>query len=138
MKLSNAYLAGLVDGDGSINIYHDKLNSKKSPCYIPRVSVGMTSEALIRSLHNKFGGTFHIQDFNRWKRMYYWQVANAGAKKFLERIKPHLVVKKRQAKLALKLIASKAGRTAAVSTKLNRKRAGWHEACRVLNKRGPE
>ena len=97
------YVAGIVDGEGSIVIYEVK-KQKRVEC---KLTIPNTSYALMKWLIANFGGRFdtfqpeQLHGYNR-KALYRW---NPSGKKnreiFLLGILPHLIMKKEQAKVAL-------------------------------------
>jgi hypothetical protein len=54
-----AYVAGLIDGEGSIHI-----EETKGKWYAPRMGLGMTKPALsvMTELHQEYGGTLDVED----------------------------------------------------------------------------
>ena len=88
-----AYVAGLMDGEGSIGF------TRSRSAMVPRVSITNTDIELLEDLKNAFGG--HIQKLTRgkenWKTAYAWVLNNSKAVDFIEKIEPWLRVKKEQA-----------------------------------------
>src|SRR3990167_10084680 len=85
-----AYLAGIVDGEGTITIMK---NPKR---YIPLICCGMTSKKIISLLTKTLGGNMYKERVleNR-KQMYRWRVS--GREVILETLKkitPYLIEKK--------------------------------------------
>lgn len=97
-KLTAAYVAGLIDGDGYLGIM--RKSSKRSLArvhYTPVVKVGMTDKDIIEWLQKSFGGNFYHRDNGQYKDLYQWKLANRTMKPFLDAIYPYLRVKKAQA-----------------------------------------
>ena len=95
-KLTAAYVAGLVDGEGSLGI------QKEDRKYQARIRVCMTDEFIIKWLYESFGGYFSTRTFNndKWKTAYEWDIhSNRLVKPFLDKIYPYLRVKKKQAEV---------------------------------------
>lgn len=89
-----AYVAGLVDADGSIGF-----TSSKSSIFVPRVTITNTNLELLEQIKEFFGG--NIQPLQgrkeKWKEAYYWQVCNSTAVKFVAKIEKWLRIKKENA-----------------------------------------
>jgi len=93
-KLTAAYVAGLLDGEGSLEIRRD--NRKHEA----RIRVCLTNKELIDWLYNSFGGYLSERKFNdnRWNDAYVWCIK--GTKKvspFIEKVYPYLKIKKEHA-----------------------------------------
>lgn len=99
----NAYLAGLLDGEGCIYVqtYFGKQPGKKYCLYL---ELSMCSEPTIRWVHKNFGGRCRTAKpyGTRKKVQYHWRVANDHAIEVLKLVFPYLITKKRQAALAFK------------------------------------
>ncbi len=102
-KLTAAYLAGLIDGEGSIEIRKIKNeHSNGGVYYRPRIRVAVVDKYIIQWLKDSFGGYIYVQrnseKHNNWKDAYCWVVANqklVGG--ILEKIYPYLRIKKESA-----------------------------------------
>ena len=99
-----AYVAGLLDGEGSIVIGVGKTR-KGSPQYWLQVGITNTDRPLIDWLHQNLGG--HISDNShspsrrRMRPCWVWRVMSNEAAAFLLRVTPHLRVKRQQAEIAV-------------------------------------
>lgn len=51
-----AYLAGLFDGEGSINIFRTQRKDRIAPTYFVEISLGNTHRGVLEWVHGKFGG----------------------------------------------------------------------------------
>jgi len=100
-----AYVAGIIDGEGSIGLH--KNTQKKNPSYTVTVYVGNTNEWLIQFLKMQFGGyiTTSSQPNPRAKPIWRWEIRARKAYKFLELILPYLQMKRPQAELAIEFQA---------------------------------
>ena len=107
-EAEKGYLAGIIDGEGCIHL--EKYQQKGRPCasYNLRIRVSMTDIQAPLFLYNKFGGNFYTyQSKNlKAKKTYIWQIVNSKGINFLRYIQPYLLVKKNQADVALKFIAT--------------------------------
>ena len=103
-KLERAYLAGIVDGEGSICLVRSHARSSHRHVY-PTLRVCNTSEELLEWIQMRCGiGTVSMQK-NEYGRIYHWQAASNDAIKILAQIKKYLIIKQDQAELALVLWA---------------------------------
>jgi len=102
-----AYLAGIIDGEGSIYVFrvHEK---GKGPIY-HRIEMNITNTNpwIVLYAQYVFGGTIRKKDPNRYKgrfglrTCYSWQVQSADAERALLQLYPYLFLKQKQARLCL-------------------------------------
>lgn len=90
--MHDAYIAGIIDGEGSIML----LNQGKGRSRRPEVSVGMTDENVIDELVASAGGFKRAVNSTGRKDMYYWRCSGGKALDLLKRVRPHLVIERRQ------------------------------------------
>ena len=119
LPVEAAYLAGFIDGDGSIGIYylgdHHRDNRNGSRYYIPRLSVCNANAEVLEYLQYVWGGslltTAHEGNPHNPAGLYrlQWQ-AQADLLCILPEIIPYLVVKKEQAELLLTWCESRQNR----------------------------
>lgn len=109
-----AYLAGIIDGEGSIGIYHrasipSSLNSNSYDCSI---QISNTDPNLIQWIADKFGGSLKRYDIRyeesrrkSWKPLYRvsWS-AKEDVYSILSDVYKYLIVKKRLAELMFAFI----------------------------------
>ena len=97
-KIDIAYMAGIVDGEGSITAYVTQRTRI-------RLTVTNTSLELMKWMVSRFGGSFYTKAKKEERNMqaYGWEVACKKAEKALRLLLPFLVIKKRQAELALQI-----------------------------------
>ena len=96
------YLAGLIDGEGTISIW----GSNQSHCY-PTVQIGMSAKALplLREMHEHYGGTlvkFREATF-AWSAGWMWSIFGDVAKALIGKVYWSLRLKRSQATLAMRL-----------------------------------
>jgi hypothetical protein len=110
-EVEKAYLAGIVDGEGTVTLM--KHHPNETP--IPYVSVANNNLGLIKWIKSLVGGTI----CHRTKRMphhnesYVWNARHDRALRVLNEIKPYLFIKKEQAELITakyKLVTSRSGK----------------------------
>ena len=102
MKITDiAYVAGLFDGEGYVDIYQaTQSKASKSPSLMLRVIISQKDGAVMIWLEEKFGGYVRM-DRRKDSWIYRWDIRSQQAKKFLELILPFLKVKDEQVKLAI-------------------------------------
>ncbi|MHA1302906.1 MAG: hypothetical protein ACTSPI_04280 [Candidatus Heimdallarchaeaceae archaeon] len=104
-KLTSAYIAGFVDADGSIIF-----SKRKQGWYTYELCVTNTNKNLIDWFHKSFGGHIFTKTFNdgqNWKKQYWWRLYNKELlSKFLLKIIPYLKIKKKQAQILRKVLAT--------------------------------
>jgi hypothetical protein len=97
-KLSLDYLAGFFDGEGCINISRGNGTSY----YLLQVQVSNTRREVLDAFQDRFGGSIVKQLRNgNHKDIYIWKVEAAKAESFLIEMSSRLVLKRKQAELAL-------------------------------------
>ena len=101
-----AYIAGILDGEGHISIYGrsdlHKRGTKSIARFTLRVNVCMTSESVIRWLHVTTGlGHFstHVRS-DHFRTLYSWRVSSREAATLLAEVRQFLILKKRHAEIA--------------------------------------
>lgn len=100
-----AYIAGLIDGDGSISLIRE--NRVSDSKYYPCIQLSNVFEGMIDFLHQTFGGCKKIKSrqSHAKKLQYVWNVRGIeSCKKMIEKIMPFLVLKKKQAKKLLNFV----------------------------------
>lgn len=109
-RLSWKYIAGLLDGEGCIDIQYSYTNEKAgySKAYFnPRIRVHLTGRGkdVIAMLHAQFGGYIGVgkQPKNpNWSLAHQWEIC--GFKRvciILRNVVNHLIIKKEEARLVL-------------------------------------
>lgn len=141
-KTDLAYMAGIMDGEGSFSISKVTLRTVAGNPYFGydcKIMVGNTSEVLIKWIAERFGGVYrvsvsHVSKLARqWgqsqcKPCYRWTCEGyRNQELFLLAIIPYLVIKREQAKVALEW-------TRMVNVKNPTKRLDLHRKMIALNK----
>lgn len=107
-----AYLAGIIDGEGSIYIGNFSCNPKtKVPYYQTNIQVTNTDKPLIDWLYEIFGGLFSKRTpkqhaSNSRKQAYIWTASGDRVTHLCELILPYLIAKKRQCEIMIKMRAT--------------------------------
>ncbi len=99
-KTDLAYMAGLFDGEGCVQI-------AKSGHYSLACQVSMANEFMPSWFRFSFGGSVHLRPRigENWKDQWVWTIHGPKAARFLEAILPYLILKKPQAEIGLKFQA---------------------------------
>ena len=135
--VSRAYAAGVLDCDGSIWIARSK--GRNRPTFALKVNVSNTRLPLIEWFEANYKGnrwTGKTRE-KKWKQLYRWECTGVAAKTLLETVTPFLVVKRRQALVALEF-ASTFGIRGELPDSVFELRKSLYEEMLQLNKRGPE
>ena len=103
---TQAYIAGIVDGEGCISISKASVpKGGKSPDYMCRIQVTNTNKKLGIWLRKKTGIgsiTVSVQSNDRWNTRYDWTITRKQCPGFLLQIYPYLVLKKEEADIMLR------------------------------------
>lgn len=94
-----AYLAGIIDGEGTF--YIGKINHRK---FTSRIYVVNTDKKLIDWLHKNFNGSFYERNSIKhphWKTRYEWILDKAQIDSVCKKILPFLIIKKKHAELMI-------------------------------------
>lgn len=108
-KSEIAYLAGFLDGEGCISVGAYRTQSTSATRYVRvTVSIGQISVGLpiLEKFKKYFGGVIHFRKSKRetWQDHYLYYVRQNGLRVLLKTLLPHLVIKREQALLALRII----------------------------------
>lgn len=142
----DAYLAGFVDADGSISIK----STSKIKGHTVSLSVHNCNEVAVQMFVDRFGGgklrsklTGKAKYNSNWRPCWEWTLTCKKAAKAIKALYPFLVVKKRQAELAMQLDDMKSKSNGMLARWQPQK---WKEVlkeydflkgeCKKLNKRG--
>lgn len=100
-KLTHAYIAGIMDGEGCISA---AFTPDGKPML--RIRMGNNYAPLVRLFLSLYGGWFHTKEAEgNTKEFYTWELTGKeNREKFLLRVLPYLKTKRPQAKVALELV----------------------------------
>ena len=134
-----AYLAGIIDGEGSIYIQMRKRTDAID--YFPRFQIVNTDKKLMDWIHNKFGGNLftknRIKHNPKWRTQYEWFTTRKLMDELLELVIPFLICKKEHAKIMLEFRKSFREKP---SFRISEEVLAFRNNClhqlKVLNKRG--
>ncbi len=96
-----AYAAGLLDGEGTINIWQQKTYRQ----FVLRIQVANSCREALEWLRARFGGSIHKNCGGRYVNLtvYSWQLSARLADAFLKGCAPFSIMKKDQIEVALRL-----------------------------------
>ncbi len=150
--VSLGYMAGFLDADGSIGIYKHHIPGKKGDSqyqvYQLKVSISNTNRDVIEFLQGEFGGS--IIEISRSKKKISFELRfnPRESEALLRQILPYLIVKKRQASIALsfrkEIVTPRGGRISSrgrpLSPETLERREALYREILFLNSgwRGPE
>ena len=106
-KLKIAYLAGIIDGEGSISI-SDSRKTQKKMHFTTQLAVSSTDEVLLKWIVENFGGCYKTYTpkqlpQNARKNVYKWQVSGDRLVPILNLVLPYLVIKTREAEVMIEM-----------------------------------
>ena len=101
-----AYIAGFIDGEGSIGLRTSHSSDGRTPSYVARLRITNTNPDVLNWIHIATGiGLRTVKpNSNNNYQVYEWYVAGLQMKSLLEGILPFLKVKKLQAETLLKFL----------------------------------
>ncbi len=108
-RISTRYLAGFIDGEGSLMITKSRSRKSGYVQYRARVSLANTDRRILEQISHRFGGTIHPQSREnpRWKPCYMIVWTEGLIVSLLEAISHHLRLKRKQAAVQLEFISHK-------------------------------
>lgn len=130
------YMAGIIDGEGSIciEIQHPG-KGKKQNYYNVRLVVCNTNKELIDWLFEKFEGNIgECKKYEQRKQCYHWTLCSQNAKDLLIECLPYMIVKKEQAKLLIDFMETKKDGQYYLTDEISKKREDLYFQMKKLNK----
>lgn len=135
MSLELAYAAGLIDGEGCIGTYWNKVYKN----YQLRITVEMVDPEGLEHLHSLFGGRFYYKPANKSanrRARHLWMVFNSEAESALNKLLFYLKIKNKQASIALTCDWHSFNSNNPLTTEELNKRHEANERIKQYNKRG--
>ena len=143
-KAKYGYIAGIVDGEGTITICRSEYDSVKKDRnnkvyhkigFHLKVSIKNTDERLMKWLKSRFGGEYYgdnssSEEHPTWRPRFVWHHAAKDKEPFLLSILPYLIIKREQALVALDFIRIES------QMRCPEKRQALYEKILALNQRG--
>lgn len=108
-EMDKAYLAGFIDGEGSIGIHCTRhKNSSQSPTHVARLNITQADMEFLGELRSSLGGVLVKKPPHpTWQEQGVLEWRGLQARLLLEAILPYLRIKKLQAEGAIELERSK-------------------------------
>jgi hypothetical protein len=107
MIISNQYVAGFFDGEGSLGLYKSSSGSFVLSVQIVQLQ-SKKSKAIFRFLKKKFKGLYkEIPKRGRRRPIYHWALYGHQGIEFLKIIRPYLILKAAQADVAIRWYESR-------------------------------
>lgn len=134
-----SYLAGIIDGEGSLSIakaaqYHKEFGQH----FIAQVNIVNTNKDLIYWIMGKFGGHLYlrkrVKEFH--KDNFALRIITKDLENILEITIPYLIVKKKHAEIILRFRKTFSGRKFPMTKEIFDVRSECFEQLRHLNKIG--
>jgi len=106
LDVKNAYVAGILDGEGSVTIYSYTKNERSD--YGGYIAITSTTLELIKWLHKELGGNYCKKKKEKPSRKqgYRWNLYGQAAAVVLWRLYPYLIVKKEHVRIYHKFYRS--------------------------------
>lgn len=113
-ETDKAWMAGFLDGDGSIYIGRQVRKNRPSPAYRVYVLVSNTNREVIEFFRDAYGGRLYNVHERRkdkrgkkWADAWDWNCPQAQAHKILEDVLPYLKLKRPRAEVCLEFLRNK-------------------------------
>jgi hypothetical protein len=132
-EVEKAYLAGIVDGEGTVSLMKHHRNETPAPL----VAVANNNLQLLRWIKDKIGGVIVSKKkrLPHHRNSYTWSIRQDRAIRFLDEIKFYLIVKKQQAELITTVYKSVTHRAGKYTPKMLAKKNKLVAKIRELNRR---
>lgn len=103
-ETERSYLAGIIDGEGSISFSQSTAKGRAFLC-VPKLYISNTSEELCKWLTKKLSAVplkRSRQKLNpKWRTVYVYRIVGYAMAPILEAVLPYLIIKRKQAELML-------------------------------------
>ena len=132
-EVEKAYLAGIVDGEGTVTLERQHRNETAGP----RVPVANSNLKLLMWIKSRMDGNIiHKKKYKtHHKDAYAWSVRQDRAIRLLDEIKRYLIVKRPQADLITQKYKSVTHRAGKYSPKMLKRKLELVAKVRALNRR---
>lgn len=132
-EVEKAYLAGIVDGEGTVTL----MKHHKNETPTPRVAVANNDLRLLKWIKTRIGGIIVAKKKYKPQHsdFYAWYVQQDRAIRFLEAIRGYLIIKKLQADLIVEKYKSVTHRAGKYTPKLLAQKMRLVARIRKLNQR---
>ena len=129
-----AYLAGLIDGEGTITVTYHTPRKGKHKYLTLWVKVANTDARMTEWIKSALSGWITVYHRPPYKICYVWGDTGQRAASILRAVYPYLITKKEQAKLAIEMCGSMDGITH-ITPQMQTYRENIAEQIRSLNRR---
>jgi len=106
-RLTDAYVAGLLDGEGCLTI----VRAYKGNAMASRIDIGMSDRALhvLKMLKDQFGGSVHLcrRPSAKWEGAHKWSIQGPPCAAVLKQVGGFMILKQHLARLLISLEAMK-------------------------------
>lgn len=140
-EVDKAYLAGIMDGEGSISISRKTDPTMKSGfSFRPCIEISNTDKPLMDWIASTTGlGAIRLYvDHNpKHRPAYKWSLWSNQANQFLNAIRPYLITKRERADIVIEFIKAHSGGKAYLTTEQIASQTAIYDQMKALNKRGP-
>jgi len=126
-----AYLAGFIDGDGSIMVIKNHYKRQQLPTYSSCISITVRNKEIIDFFYNRLGGWIR----KRYEKYYEIVWKREEATKILMRIGRLLVLKAQQARMAIELQLMNKQGSQKIAKKTLAQKDKLYQLCSALNKK---
>lgn len=129
------YLAGLLDGEGSVIATKTRGTGSHNDSIAMRVVITNTDLPLMEWLITEVGGTFMAKQVGKahHKQAYSWNLGGQNAAQFLVAVMPYLHIKKAQAQAGLRIAETVGARNRRLSPEIMEIREEAYAEIRLLN-----
>ena len=103
--LGQSYIAGFVDGEGCLSIYkHQDKRIQKGYTFYPKFTIGNTNKSILLLIKRELGGRIFVNNKGKNSKCVYALAIQdlESIEKAINKIYPHLILKKKQADILLK------------------------------------
>jgi hypothetical protein len=132
-----AYLAGIIDGEGTIGIERQSPHEtcRKKTYYTHRLLIVNTSNILKQWLQENFpcGKITYRKKIDGRKPCYVWRLFGKDAEDILQAIIPFIKIKRNQAECVLKFRQTKGKTGWTVSDEILKQRESLYQECKIYN-----
>lgn len=135
-KASLGYLAGIIDGEGCIALNYKSATIPGASC-VRQLVVGNTDKRLVDWLHQNLGGYVRLRVYELpHKNSYIWQASASDMVEILEKVLPHLLLKREQANIVIQYSKTIRPSGCSISSRISRLRHKLVKRMSILNRKG--
>jgi hypothetical protein len=129
-----AYLAGIIDGEGTITITS---HTNRDRVYLPKITINMCDPQAMELLADRYGGKVYAKPsrFENSRDQFIWAVTGSHSLNIIEDLKEFLLIKKPQAEVVLSADWTIHNRWS-ITDEVKESRRSAYEKILLLNKRG--